>query len=444
MKILVVDDEQLQRETLKGFLEKKGYQVYGAASGAEALQIFSAYPIQLALLDHKMPDMNGDELLARMKEINPFLRAVMITAYGAVETAVRVMRLGADDFLEKPVDLLELLEKIETIEQQVAMEEDVAAVSETIDSSKELPLQVIGDSPEMRKLLSVVRRVSQTPWAVLISGETGTGKELIAHLIHLLSPRSQAPFIEVNCAAIPENLFESELFGHEKGAFTGASARRKGRFELAQSGSLFLDEVGELPLTLQAKLLRALQEKKISRVGSETDIEVDVRVLAATNRDLRQLVADGKFREDLYYRLNVLEIEIPPLRNRKEDIPRLVDFFLTRYGGLRPVRFDPEALATLIKYPFPGNVRELEHLIQRTVTMTRGPVVRMADLPAEMRYHKASEQGNLADRLESMEREMIVAALEKNDWVQTRAAESLGFSERVLRYKMGKHGIRKQ
>ena len=444
MKILVVDDEQLQRETLKGFLEKKGYQVYSAASGAEALQIFSAYPIPLALLDHKMPDMNGDELLARMKEINPFLRAIMITAYGAVDTAVRVMRLGADDFLEKPVDLLELLAKIEGIEQQVAMEEDVAAISETIDSSKELPLQVIGDSPEMRKLLSVVRRVSLTPWTVLIRGETGTGKELIARLIHLLSPRSQAPFIEVNCAAIPENLFESELFGHEKGAFTGAAARRKGRFELAQAGSLFLDEVGELPLTMQAKLLRALQERKISRVGSEVDIEVDVRVLAATNRDLRQLVAEGKFREDLYYRLNVLEIEIPPLRNRKEDIPQLVDFFLGRYSSLQPVRFDPEALATLIKYPFPGNVRELEHLIQRTVTMVRGQVVRMADLPAEMRYHKASEQGNLADRLESMEREMIVAALEKNEWVQTRAAESLGISERVLRYKMGKHGIRKQ
>ncbi|MBI5557619.1 MAG: sigma-54-dependent Fis family transcriptional regulator [Deltaproteobacteria bacterium] len=442
MKILVVDDEQLQRETLKGFLEKKGYQVYSAAGGGEALRIFSAYPIQLALLDHKMPDMNGDELLARMKEINPFVRAIMITAYGAVETAVRVMRLGADDFLEKPVDLLELLGKIENIEQQLAVAEDVAAVAETIDSSKELPLQVIGDSPAMDKLLSVAQRVAQTPWTVLIRGETGTGKELIAHLIHLLSPRSQAPFIVVNCAAIPENLFESELFGHEKGSFTGASGKRKGRFELAQSGSLFLDEIGELPLNLQAKLLRALQERVISRVGSEADIEVDVRVLAATNRDLKQLVAEGKFREDLYYRLNVLEIEIPPLRNRKEDIPQLVDFFLARYS-LRPVRFDPEALATLVKYPFPGNVRELEHVIQRTVTMARGPVVRMVDLPAEMRFHKASEQGNLADRLDSMEREMILAALEKHDWVQTKAAESLGISERVLRYKMAKHAIKK-
>ncbi len=442
MKILVVDDEQLQRETLKGFLEKKGYQVYCAAGGEDALRIFREYPIPLVLLDHKMPDMNGDELLRRLKDINPFVHAIMITAYGAVDTAVKVMQLGAEDFLEKPVDLLDLLAKIENIEQQVATEEDVTAITETIDNSKVLPLQVIGDSQAMRQLLSTVRRVSQTPWTVLIRGETGTGKELIARLIHLLSSRSTSPFVEVNCAAIPENLFESELFGHEKGAFTGASGRRKGRFELAQSGTLFLDEVGELPLTLQAKLLRALQEKKISRVGSEVDIAVDVRVIAATNRDLRQFVADGKFREDLYYRLNVLEIEIPPLKERREDIPLLIDFFLERYS-LRPIRFDPDALSTLVKYSFPGNVRELEHIIQRTVTMARGPVIRMSDLPTEIRYQKVSELGNLADRLDAMEREMILAALEKNEWVQTRAADSLGISERVLRYKMGKHSIRK-
>lgn len=442
MKILVVDDEKMQRETLQGFLEKKGYQVFAAENGTHALQLFSLHPVQLVLLDHKMPDMNGDEVLARLKEINPLVHAIMITAYGAVETAVKVMRLGADDFLEKPVDLLELLEKIERIEQQTAMEEDVAAVTETLDS-RELPLKVIGASPAMQNLLSTVQRVSQTPWTVLIRGETGTGKELIAHLIHLLSPRSQAPFIEVNCAAVPENLFESELFGHEKGSFTGATSKRKGRFELAQAGSLFLDEVGELPLNLQAKLLRALQEKKISRVGSETDIEVDVRVLTATNRDLKELAAEGKFREDLYYRLNVLEIEIPPLRRRKEDIPLLVDFFLARYS-MRPVRFDPEAMATLVKYPFPGNVRELEHVIQRTVTMLRGPVIRVADLPAEMRLHKSvGEQGSLGERLESVEQEMILAALEKHDWVQTHAAEALGISERVLRYKMGKYGIKR-
>lgn len=441
MKILVVDDEEMQREMLEGFLAKKGYQVVSAPNGEEALAIFNKEPVDLVLLDHKMPDMNGDEVLARLKKINPFVHAIMITAYGAVNTAVRVMQLGADDFLEKPVDLVELLAKVEEIDGRIAVEEDVASIEEVLEE-QELPLQVIGDSPAMQELLSTVRRVSLTPWTVLIRGETGTGKELIARLIHLLSPRSQAPFIEVNCAAVPENLFESELFGHEKGSFTGATGQRKGRFELAQGGSLFLDEVGELPLNLQAKLLRALQEKKISRVGSEKDIEVDVRVMTATNRDLKQQVGEGRFREDLYYRLNVLEIEIPPLRNRKEDIPQLVEFFLERYQ-LRPVRFDPEAMAVLVKYPFPGNVRELEHIIQRTVTMARGAVIRPADLPGEIRFSRASEQGNLAERLESLEREMIIDALEKNDWVQTRAAEALGISERVLRYKMGKLSIRK-
>lgn len=441
MKILVVDDEEMQRETLKGFLAKKGYDVLSAENGAQALELFKTYPVQLVLLDHNMPDMNGDEVLDRMKKINPLCHAIMITAFGAVDTAVRVMQLGADDFLEKPVDLLELLAKIENIEIQASEEEDAAAVIDTLDNS-ELPLQVIGESPAMRKMLSIVQRVAQTPWTVLIQGETGTGKELIAHLIHLLSSRSQAPFIEVNCAAVPENLFESELFGHEKGSFTGATGKRKGRFELAEQGSLFLDEIGELPLNLQTKLLRTLQEKKISRVGSEKDIDVDVRVLAATNRDLKQLVSAGQFREDLFYRLNVLEIEIPPLRHRKEDIPLLVDFFLERYSQ-RPLRFDSEALSTFIKFPFPGNVRELEHTIQRIVTMARGSVIRPADLPMEMRYHKASEQGTLAEQLESMEREMILSALEKHEWIQTRAADSLGISERVLRYKMGKHNIKK-
>lgn len=442
MKILIVDDEDIQRDMLKGFLAKKGYQVLTAANGQQALDLFNQHPIQLALLDHNMPDMNGDEVLARMKEINPLVHAIMITAYGAVDTAVRVMQIGADDFMEKPVDLVELLKKIEKIDQQLAVEEDVATINQTL-TGQDLPMQIIGDSPAMQELLSVVQRVAQTEWTALIKGETGTGKELIARLIHLLSPRNQSPFIEVNCAAVPENLFESELFGHEKGSFTGATATRKGRFELAQSGTLFLDEVGELPLTLQAKLLRALQEKKISRVGSEKDIPIDVRVLAATNRHLKKMAEEGTFREDLYYRLNVLEIDIPPLKRRKEDIPQLVDFFLERYSR-RPVHFDGEAMATLVKYPFPGNVRELEHFIQRTVTLARGSIIKYTDLPAEMRLHKASKQGNLADRLESVEREMILEALQKNNWVQTRAGESLGISERVLRYKMGKYAIKKQ
>lgn len=441
MKILVVDDEDMQRDMLKGFLDKQGYEVFEAASGGEALRIFGERPFQLVLLDHKMPDITGDKVLAEMKLANPLVRAIMITAYGSVDTAVSAMKLGADEFLEKPVDLSKLLEKISVIEQRLAVAEEAEDVAQTLDRS-DLPIRIIGKSRAMEEILSLVRRVAPAPWAVLIRGETGTGKELVARLIHLLSPVSDGPFVEVNCGAIPENLFESELFGHEKGAFTGAVSRRRGRFELAGNGSIFLDEIGELPLVLQPKLLRALQENRISRVGSEKEVEVDVRVLAATNRDLKKLVEDGLFREDLYYRLNVFDVEIPPLRRRKDDVPELIDFFTERYGR-RGLGFDPDAMATLVKYSFPGNVRELEHIIQRTVTLVRGNVIRERDLPAEIRYHQVTEHGTLSERMEAVEREMLYNALEKNGWVQTRAAESLGISERVLRYKMGKHRIKK-
>jgi two-component system response regulator AtoC len=442
MKILVVDDEPVQRELLKGFLEKQGYEVAGAADAEAALACFSMDPFQLVLLDQRMPGMSGEALLRELKARNPLLRAIMITAYGSVETAVAVMRLGADDFLEKPVDLARLLEKIHRIEQAVMISAEAMDVMEAMDAA-EMPLKVIGESPAMKEILSLVRRIAPTPWTALVRGETGTGKELVARLIHLLSDRSNGPFIEVNCAAIPETLFESELFGHERGAFTGASATRKGRFELASGGTLFLDEVGELPLNLQAKLLRALQDSRIVRVGGSLAIPVDVRVLAATNRDLRREVTQGTFREDLFYRLNVLELELPPLRRRRQDIPALVDYFLNRYRT-RPVGVDPDAMAMLVQYSFPGNVRELEHLIQRLVTLSRGSLIQHRDLPAEVRFYQPGEGGKLAERLKAVEREMLISALEQNDWVQTRAAESLDISERVLRYKMKRLGIRKR
>jgi two-component system response regulator AtoC len=441
MIILIVDDEVAQRELLRGFLERQGYEALTAADGEEALELFRKEPVQLVLLDHRMPGLTGDQILQRMKAINPMVRAVMITAYGDVGTAVTMMKLGADDFIEKPVDLEGLLAIIHRIEQKAAVEEDASHVTRAVEEGP-LPLKIVAESHAMKEALSLVRRVAATPWTVLIRGETGTGKELIARLIHLLSPRKDALFIEVNCAAIPETLFESELFGHEKGAFTGAVATRRGRFELAEGGTLFLDEIGELPLVLQPKLLRALEEKHITRVGGERELKVDVRLVAATNRDLKRMFEAGQFREDLYYRLNVLEIEIPPLRQRREDIPALLDFFLERYA-LRPVRFTPEALDTLIKYPFPGNVREVEHVIQRTITLTRSQIIRPSDLPEEVRQYRATTQGTLAERLEAVEREMLLAALENTEWVQTRAAELLGISERVLRYKMAKHGIKK-
>ncbi len=441
MKILIVDDEKMQREMLQGFLEKQGFQVYTAASGEEALTVFNTKAIDLALLDQKMGGMAGDELLALLKNKNPLVRAIMITAYASVDTAVKVMRLGADDFLEKPVDLRLLLDKIEAIASQLAVEEDAGEITAILEEG-DLPLQVIGESPAMKELLSLVCRMARTPWTVLLRGETGTGKELVGRLLHTLSPRQSAPFVELNCAAVPENLFESELFGHEKGAFTGADNKRKGRFELAQNGTLFLDEVGELPLNLQAKLLRALQENRISRVGSEQDIEIDVRVIAATNRDLKMMVEKGEFREDLFYRLNVLELEIPPLRNRKEDIPTLVDFFLEKYS-FQQVSMSRDALDVLMKYAFPGNIRELEHLIQRVVALARSTKITPADLPREIRLNQAAGDGDLASRLSEVERQMLIESLEQHDWVQTKAADALGISERVLRYKMAKHDIKK-
>jgi two-component system response regulator AtoC len=424
---------------LKGFLQKQGYEVFAAHDGQSAMAAFNAHPIQMVLLDHRMPDMNGDEVLKQIKAVNPLVRSIMITAFASVDTAVNVMKLGSDDFLQKPVNLTDLLQKIQSLEQQSLISEDAGAVVERIDRAK-LPLQIIGDSPAMQTVLSLVHRVAQTHWTVLVHGETGTGKELIARLIHLLSDRSQGPFIEVNCAAIPENLFESELMGHEKGAFTGAAARKRGKFELARGGTLFLDETGELPLNLQAKLLRALQDGQITRVGSEVPIQVDVRVVAATNRDLRQMVADGNFRQDLFYRLNVLDIELPPLRQRKSDIPQLADFFLARYRR-GPLQIDPEAMTAMVKHRFPGNVRELEHMIQRMVTLVRGTVIGIRDLPPEVRFQPLSNEGSLDERLSALERRMILETLEHHDWVQTHAAEALAISERVLRYKMKKHGI---
>ncbi len=441
MNILVVDDEQEQLDMLADFLKHQGYEVFTACDGQAALKIVKDSPVSLVLLDHRMPGMTGDEVLERIMAINPLIKAIMITAYGEVGTAVRVMQLGARDFLEKPVDLSLLLQKIQEIESELAVEQDVQEVVEQVSES-ELPIRMVARSRAMQEVISMVRRVAESPWPVLIRGETGTGKELIARFIHLLSPRKGGAFVEVNCAAIPENLFESELFGHEKGAFTGAVNLRRGRFELANGGSLFLDEVGELPLFLQPKLLRAIQEGRITRVGSEKDIKVDIRIISATNRNLKEMVEQGRFREDLYYRLNVLEIEIPALRERKEDIPALVEFFLSRYTA-RPVHISSEAMDLLVKYSYPGNVRELEHVLQRVVTLSRGGVIKSMDLPSELRNSPSEIDGPLMQRLDAIELKMIRDSLERHNWVQTKAADALGISERVLRYKMAKYGLKK-
>ena len=443
MKILIVDDDRSQRELLKGFLDRQGYETLTAENGEAALRLLERQAVHLVLLDHRMPGLTGDVILAKIREMNPTLRVIMITAFGDIDTAVTAMKLGACEFFEKPVDLSLLLTRIQQAEHAVAVDEDVAVVEEAVEESP-LPLKMIAESPPMKDVLSMVRRVAESEWPVLVSGETGTGKQLVAQLIHLLSPRGDAPFLVVNCAAIPENLFESELFGHIKGAFTGASNNRRGRFELSDGGTLMLDEIGEMPLSLQPKLLRAVQDGKFSRVGSEDESDVDVRLVSVTNRNLKEMVKAGQFRDDLFYRIRVLEIEIPPLRHRREDIPALLDFFLGRYAP-SPLHFTPEAVDLLIKYPFPGNVRELEHMVQRTVTLTRGSAITEQDLPDEIRRFQAvTRGGTLQEKLEAVEREMIISALEKNDWIQTRAAERLGISERVLRYKMKKGAIRKR
>ncbi len=444
MNILIVDDESLQRGLLAGFLSKQGFSVFEAASGGQAIDQFQRHAIDLVLLDQRMPDLQGDEVLARLKAISPLVRVMMITAYGAVDTAVRVMQLGAEDFLEKPIDLEVLLVKIRAVEEQLFVAKDVARIEERIDVAA-LPVRMIATSPAMQQVLSLALRAAPSPWTVLIHGETGTGKELIARLLHLLSPRKEKPFVALNCAAVPENLFESELFGHEKGAFTGAVNRRRGVFEQADGGTLFLDEVGELPQAVQAKLLRALQEKSITRVGGEQAIGVDARIVAATNRDLKAMVASGTFREDLYFRLNVITLDLPPLRSRKEDIPALIAFLLAKYHS--EARFDDQALHQLTKYHYPGNIRELEHILQRTLTLARSPQIGLRDLPAEIREYRGDElnsNGDLNQRLMEIERQMLLDALEKHQGVQTKAAESLGISERVLRYKMERLGIAKK
>ncbi len=441
MKILIVDDEPVQRTILKQFLEEQGFRVAEAEDGAQAVSLFRKEFMPIVLLDHRMPDMNGDKVLAMLKEINPTARVIMITAYGAVDTAVNCMKLGASDFLEKPVDLELLMEKIRVLANDIETDSDIRAVSRGIEKTK-LPGTFIGNSPLMKEAVSTASRVAPTPWPVLIYGETGTGKELMARLVHELSPRKNKRFMDVNCAAIPENLFESELFGHVKGAFTGAAKDKKGIFEFAKGGTVFLDEIGEMPEQLQAKMLRVLQEQQMTPVGGLRPIKLDVRIVAATNRNLKRLIDQGQFRQDLYFRLNVFEIHLPPLRERREDIPELATFFLEKYGT-GSMDISHEAMDMLIKYDWPGNVRELEHIIQRLVTLCRGNVIRGSDIPVDLQ-HQSEGPADLEARIMKLEKEEIMKALRANDWVQTRAAEMLGISERVLRYKMKKYGISKK
>jgi DNA-binding NtrC family response regulator len=445
IRILVVDDEASQRELVSGYLKKQGFEVFTAAGGESALELFRQSPMELILTDQRMPGLSGLDLLKAAREINPETQVIVMTAYGSVETAVEAMRDGAADYVAKPLNLDELRQKIQRIVEQHRLYAENRALREELRSRHRIE-GIIGESGQMVEVISLVQRVAASEATVLIRGESGTGKELIAKAIHYASPRAARPLVRVNCAALPENLLESELFGHEKGSFTGAISTRKGRFELADTGTLFLDEIGDLPLHLQAKLLRVLQEREFERVGSSQPIKVNVRILSATHRDLESLMRAGQFRDDLYYRLNVVTILLPPLRERRQDLPPLMDHFLKLFAaknGKSLRGFSRAARDALLRYDYPGNVRELENLLERAVVLCRGDVIDRGDLPLILDDPDAlsEAQTQLTAAVEGLERRMIREALKRANGVQTRAAELLGVTERALRYKLKKYGL---
>jgi two-component system NtrC family response regulator len=441
-RILVVDDEQPQLELIGGFLKKQGFDVVTAESGEKAVQSFRQDSFDLVLTDQRMPNLSGLDLLEAVRAVNPETPVIMMTAYGSIETAVSAIKGGATDYLTKPLNLDELIHRIGIVRERNRLFTENRELKEALRERHRIE-GIIGESGQMLEVLSLVRRVAHSEATVLIRGESGTGKELIAKAIHYSSPRASGPLIRVNCAALPETLLESELFGHEKGAFTGALATRKGRFEVADGGTLFLDEIGDLPTHLQAKILRVLQEREFERVGSSQSIPVDVRILTATHRDLEGLLKTRKFREDLYYRLNVVTILLPPLRERRQDLPSLMDHFLRIFAeknGKTIRGLSREAREALLRYDYPGNVREIENLIERAVVLTRDEVINLGDLP--LRIHEPDLQENEGNSLpasvEGLERGMIRKALAQAGGVQTRAAELLGITERALRYKLKK------
>jgi len=450
-KILVAEDEKTQRDLLGGFLEKEGFSVEAVASGKEVLQKLQGNFFDLALIDYKMPELDGLQTLREIRKIYPDLPVVMMTAYGTVETAVAAMKEGALDYLTKPIDLDELLLMLERVIERSNLVRENRELKAKLQERYTFAHIVYG-SPKMEEVMGLVARVAPSQATVLILGESGTGKELIANAIHYASPRSRKPWVKVSCAAIPETLLESELFGHEKGAFTGAVQRRIGRFEEADGGSILLDEIGDLSPSTQVKLLRFLQDKEFQRLGSNTTLKTDVRVIAATHRNLEETIQKGLFREDLYYRLNVISITLPPLKERREDIPLLIDYFLKKYSkeNQKSVSdISKEARAFLLRYPYPGNVRELENLIERAVVLCRGEIVTTQDLPFHLKDEKSEKpwesrrkEKTLPESLEEIERDSILKALHQHQGVQTKAAQSLGISERVLRYKMKKYRIR--
>jgi len=444
--VLVVDDEAAQRTVLAGFLRKRQLEAVTAGGVDEAVQIVAGRVIDLVLTDLNMPGKDGLTLIDSLRAVNPELPVIVMTAFGTVASAVDAMKRGAADYLTKPIDLDELDVLVtRTLERRALASENVLLKEQLASRYRLAGLETA--NAKMSEAINTAARAAASRATILVRGESGTGKELMARAIHYASPRAKSALVAVNIGALPDTLIESELFGHERGAFTGADRERRGRFELADGGTLFLDEIGDLPRSTQVKLLRVLQEQAFERLGGSRTIRLDVRMIAATNRDLPAMVRSGEFREDLFYRLNVVCIELPPLRERREDIPLLIDVFLRRFASEAPVTVEGvsrEAMDLLLKYDYPGNVRELENLMHRAMVLARGQVLSTADFPIHLGHLKGEGRdapASFVDRVSEFERSLIVDALAREGGVQTRAAALLGMSERHLRYKLKKHGI---
>jgi len=451
-KILLVDDEPKILELLSVALEDEDYKVLTAKSGDEALRQARKEKPQVVFLDIRMPGMDGLEVLRRLRDTNQAASVIMITAYGAMETVLEATKLGAYDYLTKPLDLERVKVLIRRALEAQKLAQEVASLKSKVEEKYKLE-NIVGKHPRMFEVYKTIARVMDNKATVLILGETGTGKEVVARAIHFNGLLKDGPFIAIDCASLPQDLLESELFGHEKGAFTGAIAQKMGKFELADKGTLFLDEIGNLTGATQVKLLRFLQERKIERVGGTKPIELDVRIIAATNLDLEKAVQEGSFREDLYYRLNVVTMPLPPLRERRDDIPLLVEHFLQKFrseskGKVKYV--PPETMGLLMRYHWPGNVRELENVIERAIVIGKTEAILVEDLPSRIQKGASGLEPEISpekipfeQRVEHFEKKLIVDALEKANWIQTKAAELLGTSRSIIKYKMKKYGIKR-
>ncbi len=444
-KILVIDDDTSLRRVLEYNLEEEGYEVQAASSGEKGLSLMEDFQPNLVITDMKMTGMNGLMVLKIIKERSPDTLVIIITAFGTVDAAVEAMKSGAYDYITKPFNREALKLTVRKALQFCDLTEENKRMKSELSDLSDFHT-IIGSSEEMKKVFEVIRKVADTEAPVLITGESGTGKELVARSIHANSSRRNGPFVTINCAAIPRDLLESELFGHTKGAFTGAIKEKKGKFQLADGGTIFLDEVGELLLELQPKLLRALQEKEVEPIGSTKVQKLDVRVVSATNLNIEQAIADGSFREDLYYRLSVIPLHLPPLRDRTEDIQLLVKYFCRKHCSDK-IRIENDGLKILMTYPWPGNVRELENTIERLIILRNSNTIKLADIPVKFREYKVKTRGivTLPDEgysLEQLEREIVIAALERNAWNQTAAARFLRIPRHTLIYRIEKYDIK--